>query len=141
MIKSMNTFFSPSPIQLPKALAAMRIIVGLLMVYHGVELFDPEIIRRYLEWEVFKNQSGKVLVYTGKTFELISGLLFVLGLFTRVGGLLAIVTFSFITFFVGHGKFWYEDQHPFLFVLFGTLFFFTGPGTWSLDGKLFGKNG
>jgi putative oxidoreductase len=34
---------------------------------------------------------------------------------------------------VGHGRFWYEDQHPFLFALFGVLFFFTGPGAWSLD--------
>jgi putative oxidoreductase len=44
---------------------------------------------------------------------------------------------AYITFKIGHGKFWYEDQHPFMFVLFGLLFFFTGPGKWSLDHVLF----
>jgi putative oxidoreductase len=40
---------------------------------------------------------------------------------------------------VGHGKVWYDDQNPFLFVLLGLIFIFTGPGNWSIDGLLFGK--
>jgi putative oxidoreductase len=136
----MNTFFSPAPFQLHKAMAAIRIIVGLLLVYHGLELFDVELIKKYLEWEIFNGPAGKVLVVLGKSFELISGLLLAFGLFTRVGALLVIGTLSYITFFIGHGRFWYEDQHPFLFVLFGVLFFFTGPCAWSLDEKLFGKS-
>jgi putative oxidoreductase len=56
-----------------------------------------------------------------------------LGWFTRIGAVLIIATLSYVTFFVGHGRFWYEDQHPFMFVLFGVLFFFTGPGSWSVD--------
>jgi putative oxidoreductase len=135
----MNTFFSPAPIQLPKTLAAIRIIVGLLMMYHGLEVFYPEVMKGYVEWEMFKGQLGEVLVYIGKSMELVSGSLLVLGLFTRLGALIMVVTLSCITFFVGHGRFWYEDQHPFLFVLFGVLFFFTGPGEWSLDEKLFGR--
>jgi len=46
----------------------------------------------------------------------------------------------FIVFFVGYGKFWYEDQHPFLFVLLALIFFFTGPGRWNLDQLIFGRN-
>ncbi|WP_373549454.1 hypothetical protein [Haliscomenobacter sp.] len=66
-----------------------------------------------------------------------AGILLTLGLLTRVGALICIGTLAYITFFVGHGKFWYEDQHPFMFVLFGVLFFFMGPGKWSLDALLF----
>ena len=135
----MNAFFSPAPIQMHKALASVRIIVGLLIAYHGLEVFDAELMKGYLEWEVFKIPAGKVLVYTGKACELISGSLLALGLFTRIGALLLIGTLSYITFFVGQGRFWYEEQHPFMFVLFGALFFFVGPCAWSLDGRLFGK--
>jgi uncharacterized membrane protein YphA (DoxX/SURF4 family) len=45
----------------------------------------------------------------------------------------------YITFVVGGGKIWYEDQYPFLFVLLAMVFFFTGPGKWSIDSSLFNK--
>jgi hypothetical protein len=47
---------------------------------------------------------------------------------------------SYIAFFVGHGKVWYEDQHPFLLVLLAMVFFFTGPGNISLDKMIFKKS-
>jgi putative oxidoreductase len=61
----------------------------------------------------------------------------ILGLFTRFAALITVGTFVYIVFFIGKGKFWMEDQHPFLFVLLGVLFLFTGPGSFSLDSKLF----
>jgi putative oxidoreductase len=57
---------------------------------------------------------------------LLAGVLLVLGLFTRVAALLCVGTFLYITFFIGHGRFWMEDQHPFLFALFGVLFLSPG---------------
>lgn len=136
----MKSFFSASPVQLANVLAVIRIMVGLLILYHGFEIFDQKVMKGYLEWDTFKNQAGKALVYIGKSGELLAGTLLVLGLFTRIGALLLFGTLSYITFFVGHGRFWYEDQHPFMFVLFGALFLFTGPGSWSLDEKIFGKD-
>lgn len=115
--------------------------MGALIIYHGQEIFHPEIMNGYLEWDTFKIPFGKVLVYAGKSCELLAGLSIFFGLCTRIGALLTIGTLSFITFFVGHGKFWYEDQHPFLFVLLGLVFFFNGPGAWSVDGLIFkGEN-
>jgi putative oxidoreductase len=136
----LKSFFSTAPLQLTNVLALVRVIVGLLILYHGFEIFNEEVMKGYLEWDTFKKSTGKALVYLGKSGELLSGILLVLGLFTRIGALLLMGTLSYITFFVGHGRFWYEDQHPFLFVLFGVLFLFTGPGSWSLDEKIFGKN-
>src|SRR5690606_27591328 len=120
-----------------EAVGLVRIVVGLLIAYHGHEVFRPELMSTYMEWDTFKTSSGKFLVYAGKASEFIAGVLLTLGLFTRIGALLAIGTFCYITFMVGNGRFWYEDQHPFMFALFGLLFLLTGPGAWSMDRILF----
>lgn len=129
------TRFHPAPYWQNRVFSGVRIVVGLLLVYHGLEIFDREIMEKYFSWEVFQGTAGKPLVYAGKAAELLSGILLTLGWWTRLGAVLCIGTMSFITFIVGHGKFWYEDQHPFLLVLFGVLFFFMGPGVWSVDGR------
>ncbi|MBN8575850.1 MAG: DoxX family protein [Cyclobacteriaceae bacterium] len=132
----MKKLFKSTPIYPDKALAIIRIAVGLLLAYHGMEVFDRATMQSYLTWDTFKSGAGEFLVYLGKSSEFISGVLLTLGLFTRLGGLIAAGTLGYITFFVGEGRFWYQDQHPFMFVLFGVLFFFTGPGAWSVDGLL-----
>jgi putative oxidoreductase len=135
----MNYFLSPSPLWQQKGIALVRIIIGALLIYHGQEVFNTELMKGYLAWDNFKGSAGKLLVYAGKSSELLAGISLFLGLFTRLGSLLLIGTLSYITFFVGHGKFWYEDQHPFMFVLLGLIFIFTGPGAWNLDQLIFNK--
>jgi len=100
-------------------------------------VFSPDTMNEYTKWDVFKTHNGLMLVYLGKASEFIAGVSLFFGIFTRLGAILVIGTLSYITFIIGHGKFWYEDQHPFMFALFGWLFLFTGPGTWSIDGLLF----
>lgn len=135
----MKKFFSTSPLWQDGGLALIRIIFGLFMVYHGWEIFNTEAMNKYLEWDMFKNSFAKTMIYAGKVAELIAGILLVLGLFTRVAAILVIGTLGYIAFFVGNGKVWADAQHPFLFVLLGLLFFFTGPGKYSLDHFLFNK--
>lgn len=135
----MISLFSPAPIFLNHGIAILRIAIGLLLIYHGIEIFTPETMNSYLEWEMFKGPYGKFLVYMGKGSEFITGMLLLMGLLTRAAALVIIGNFSYITFFVGEGRFWYQEQHPFMFALFGVLFFITGPGAWSLDGILFNK--
>ena len=79
----------------------------------------------------------KVFGIQREASELISGILFVLGLFTRIACLLIIGVMCYITFFLGKGIIWYDDQHPFLFILLALVFFFTGAGRISLDNLLF----
>jgi putative oxidoreductase len=134
MIKS---FLSPSPIWLPNGIATLRITIGLLLTYHGLEVFNSELMQEYTSWESFEGPNAALMVYAGKSTELISGILLLLGFLTRMGAILLMGALSYVTFFVGAGRFWYEDQHPFMFVLFGLLFLFTGPGSWSVDRKLF----
>lgn len=135
----MNKYFSAKPIWPQTGLAIVRIITGLFLIYHGWELFSAAKMNEYLQWDQFKNDFGKVMTYAGKAAELIAGVLFVLGLFTRIACILTAGVMLFITFKLGNGIVWYNDQHPFLFVLIALVFFCTGPGNWSLDAKLFDK--
>jgi putative oxidoreductase len=136
----MKGLFSSSPIWASKGLAVVRIIFGFLLVYHGWEVFSPETMAGYTTWDLFKGPMASPMVYTGKSSELVAGVFILVGLFTRISSVLVMCTFTFITFFVGHGKFWYDDQHPFMFFLFGLLFFFTGPGAWNLSDVIFKKS-
>lgn len=137
----MNKFFSSSPVWQNTGLALVRVILGLFLVYHGWEVFNAGKMTEYLAWDIFKTSaSSAFMVYTGKVAELVGGVLLSVGLLTRVSAIMIIGTMGYIAFFVGSGKIWYQDQHPFLFVLLATIFFFTGPGKWSLDYLFFGGN-
>ena len=135
----MNKFLSSSPIWQTTGLTLIRIAVGLFMIYHGWELFSEAKINEYLKWDIFKTSSGKTLVYLGKGAELVGGILLVLGFLTRLAAIILIGPMIYITFFLGHGKIFYEDQYPFLFILLGLVFFFMGGGRISLDHSLFSK--
>lgn len=129
--------FSSSPIWQTTGLTLIRLIVGGFLIYHGWEIFHEAKMNEYLVWDNFKQSNGKLLVYAGKAAELLAGILFVAGLFTRIASLLAIGTMCYIAFFLGNGIIWNNDQHPFLFVLLALVFFFTGPGKYSLDHYIF----
>ena len=129
---------SPSPLWLNAGLGTIRIVIGLLMAYHGLEIFQPDIMANYQTWDVIKMMpSPVVMVYLGKGLEFVTGICFILGIFTRIAALLMALDLLFICFVVGKGRFYYEDQHPFLFVLLALVYFFAGPITWSLDQRIF----
>ena len=133
-----NIFFEKSWQQ--TGLAIIRILTGLLMAYHGLEIFDTAKIAEYTGWEVVqKLPAPRLMVYIGKGIELITGILFIIGLFTRPAALFMAINMLFICFYIGHGKFYYEDQHPFIFALLALVFFFTGPIKWSMDQHFYKK--
>lgn len=123
------------------AIALVRIIVGGFMIYHGAEIFSQEKMDGYEKFLMndIKMNNPVILSYLGKALELIAGILLVTGLFTRVGALLMAAAMSFITFRIGEGRVYMEEQHPFMFVLFAIIFFFDGGKKWSLDQLLFRK--
>jgi len=137
----MNKLFSAQPLWQSNGLVLLRITTGLLMFWHGLEVFKPEVIKSYTEWEMIKKLPYPLLmVYVGKGLELISGIFVAVGLLTRLFALIMCVNMIFICFKVGGGKFYYEDQHPFLFALLALVFFFTGPVKFCIDNLIFKKN-
>jgi len=134
----MNRFFSVSPLWQTAGMTAVRVTLGIFLIYHGWEIFNKVKMDEYSTWDSFKQSSnGTLLVYAGKAAELIAGILFVLGFLTRIASLLTIGSLGYIAFVLGNGIIWNNDQHPFLFVLLALMFFFTGPGSVSIDAKLF----
>lgn len=132
---------SSSPVYEQEGLLAIRVILGFFMLYHGWEIFNQVKMNEYIQWDLFKKSPmGKWLVYAGKGAELIGGLLLMLGMFTRLAALIVMGTMSYICFVIGHGKIWYEDQHPFLFILLAAVFFFTGAGRYSIDQFILNNN-
>ncbi len=136
----MTKLLSAEPIWQKSGLVIVRIVIGLLMAYHGLEVFDNAKIVEYSKWDVIKNMPAPLfMAYLGKGLELLTGLCFVLGFFTRGAAILMTINMLFIVFKIGNGKFWYEDQHPFLFAIIAIIYFFVGPGAFSLDNLIFKK--
>ena len=134
----MKAFLSATGFYQESGLTFIRIVVGLFLVYHGWEIFDAAKIEEYAQWDAIKKFSSPLIIaYFGKCSELVAGILLTLGLFTRFACLITAGTMLYITFFIGNGRIWYEEQHPFLFVLLALVFIFTGGGKYSLDAKLF----
>lgn len=131
----MKKILSSGPIWQSAGLFLIRLVFAFFLIWHGIEIFDEKLMKGYTEWDTFK--SSDWLPYLGKVAELVSGVLLLFGFLTRLSCLICIGTFSYITFFVGSGKFWYEDQHPFMFILLALVFIFTGPGAFSLDAVFF----
>jgi putative oxidoreductase len=137
----MNRFFSPTPIAQNYGIAIVRIITGILLVWHGWECFDAEKMKLYTGWFVERKYANPELwAYAGKVAELLAGIGFVLGLFTRLASIATIAAFIGVIFILGDkGKIFQGDQHPFLFILLAVVFLFTGPGAISADGLIFKK--
>jgi len=131
----MKKLFSPGPWWQEAGFFLIRIITGFFITFHGWEVFDEAKMKDYISWDTF--QASSFMPYMGKAAELTGGILLLLGFLTRIGCLIIIGTFAYITFLVGHGKFWMDDQHPFLFVLLALVFFFAGGGRYSLDQVIF----
>jgi putative oxidoreductase len=135
----MNKFFSSSPLSQNYGIAIVRIITGILLINQGWEMFDAEKMKMYTGWFAERNYSNPAAwAYAGKIGEMLAGIGFTLGMFTRLASVAAISAFTGIIFILGDkGKIFEGDQYPFLFILLAFIFFFTGPGSLSVDGLIF----
>ena len=119
-------------------IAIVRIMVGVMLIFHGWQLFETNDMGLFAD--LLFNMAipfPEAMAYTGKLIELLGGFFLILGLFTRVMTVLLFLTFMFITFAIGEGKIFTDNQHPFLFALISLVFFFTGAGRLSIDFILF----
>lgn len=119
-------------------IAIIRIVVGVMLIFHGWQVFERQDMSGFTD--LLFNLSipyPEALAYAGKVVELVGGVFLIFGLFTRLVTALLFLTFLFITFGLGEGKIFTENQLPFLFALVSLIFFFTGAGRLSVDYILF----
>lgn len=129
--------YTTSPTLRDTGLGIVRIVLAIFMIYHGWEVFDKTKMNEYTKWMIdMKLFAPAFMTYLGKTIELIAGICLLIGWLTRIVVIPLAFTMLFISFVLGQGRIFVEEQHPFLFVLFCVLYFFTGAGRWSVDRSL-----
>jgi len=124
----------------PAVLAFTRILIGSFMLYHGVEVFDYAKMQDYIKWFTDEKMfAPAATAYTGKIAECVAGVLLITGFLTRIGAFIMLVTMLIISFGIGEGRVFMQEQHPFLFCVFGILFLIAGGGPWSVDKWISGR--
>ena len=115
----------------PHALAALRIMTSLLMLQHAT--------MKFFAFPAAMPMPGPLppIIVAAGVIELITGILIVLGLFTRPAAFLASGTMA-AAYFMGHATqgFWPVLNQGETAIMFCFAFFyltFAGPGAWSLD--------
>jgi len=134
----MTKLFSSRPIW-NHGILIVRLFAGWFIVRHSLELFNPDQMKQLLDFLVsvkfpFPIFSG----YSAKIIELAGGVLLMAGFLTRWVTPLLIIVMAGVIYTMNGGSI-FDGEDPFLFLLLFAIFFFQGPGRWSLDYWLFDK--
>lgn len=142
-------FNSTNAINLDLGLLLIRLIIGLLMAFYGYEKlihFNEMAASDFWMKNVsFLGFSSKIALGLTVFAELVCSLLLILGLFTRISlfflafcmGWIFLVVFPFSILDKGENGYQFNDAFIYFAIYLGL--FFTGPGRYSLDAKLFSK--
>lgn len=129
-----------SPVNVENGLVFIRVMAGLLIFVHGLGIFSQGHMKGNIAWLTDLHFPAPVLMaYLGKGTELAGGILLILGLLTRPVALALVINMSVITFMMGSGNIFEDDQPPFLFLVLFLFLLVTGGGKYSLDKWLFDK--
>ena len=117
----------------------VRIFAGWFIIRHSLEIFSSDQTKQLLDFLVsvkfpFPIFSG----YAAKIIELVGGAMLIAGFLTRWVTPLLIIVMAGVIYTMNGGSI-FDGEDPFLFLLLFALFFFQGPGQWSLDYWLFDK--
>lgn len=128
-----KTFFSSKPLT-ENSIVLIRLVAGILILVHGMGTFNPGHMEGNVAWlSDLHFPAPTFLAYLGKVTELVGGALVILGLFTRIACCALIFNMAVITFVLGSGKIFADDQLPFLLLVLFTFLLLAGPGKLSLD--------
>jgi putative oxidoreductase len=142
--------FSPKEINRDLGLFLIRLIVGLLMAFYGYEKlihFNEMAASEFWTKNVnFLGMSGSVPLALTVFAEFFCSLFLIAGFLTRINlfFLLFCMAYIFLVIFpfsiLDKGDNGYQFNDAFLYFIIYLGLFFTGPGKYSLDQRLFGKN-
>ncbi len=113
----------------------MRLMVGLLMLFHGVAKIINLGSLEFIQGQLLNNSLPEILVYGVYIGEILAPLMIILGVFTRVGGLIIFVNMIFAIYLVHaneivslgqHGGWAIELQGLYLFGALAIMFLGSG---------------
>jgi putative oxidoreductase len=140
MINFLKQTTNPNPISL-NAILIVRIIVGGYFVMHGHEFFNSKAMEGFAAY--LKNDLHFPLplfmAYLRTGAELFGGIMVLLGLFTRIGAFLIMVTMLVASFTAGKGDLLGEAEFTFIYATLCFTIILVGAGKYSLDNLLFNR--
>lgn len=113
----------------------MRLMIGFLMLFHGVAKIINLGSLEFIQGQLLNNSLPEILVYGVYIGEILAPLMIILGVFTRVGGLIIFVNMIFAIYLVHaheivslgqHGGWAIELQGLYLFGALAIMFLGSG---------------
>ena len=119
----------------------IRVVMGMLFIYHGRELFDVKAMAGFAAWldKDLHFPLPLLMAYLRTGAEFFGGIMLILGLFTRLASFLICFTMLVAGFVVDKGDFFGEGEMPFAYAAILFTIFLAGPGKLSLDYYFFKK--
>jgi putative oxidoreductase len=137
-MKMLKQIINPNPISL-NAIVIVRIIVGSYFIMHGHELFNAKAMQGFADY--LKNDLHfplpTLMAYLRTGAELFGGIMVLLGLFTRIGTFLIMITMLVAAFTAGKGELLGEAEFTFIYATICFVIILIGAGRYSLDNILF----
>jgi putative oxidoreductase len=133
-MKILKMLSNPNPLSIDWILIA-RIVVGGYFIMHGKGLFDSGAMQgfsKYLENDLHF-PTPMLMAYLRTGAEFFGGIMLILGIFTRLGAFLIMVTMLVATFTAAKGDLIGEGEMPFVYAVFCFTLMLVGSGKYSLD--------
>ncbi|MES2519367.1 MAG: DoxX family protein [Bacteroidota bacterium] len=114
---------------------ALRIIMGVFFINHGHELFDSKAMQSFADWlqKDLHFPQPLLMAYLRTGAELFGGFMLLLGLFTRIGAFLIMITMFVAFFTAGKSALLGDGEMVFAYAIVMLTLVLTGSGKISLD--------
>ena len=122
------------------SIVIIRVVIGILFIYHGRELFDAKAMAGFAaSLKDLHFPLPLLMAYLRTGAEFFGGIMLIIGLFTRLGSFLICFTMLVAGFVVYKGDFFGKGEMPFAYAAILFTIFLAGPGKLSLDYYFFKK--
>jgi putative oxidoreductase len=133
-MKFIQRFINYQPISIDMVVL-LRVLTGIYFIYHGRELFQAKSMEGFASY--LKNDLHfpvpLFMAYLRTSGEFFGGIMLLLGLFTRAGAFLIMVTMLVATFTAAKGEIFGEGEITFLYAIACLVLIFIGAGKYSFD--------
>jgi putative oxidoreductase len=140
VMKILRQIINPTPISI-NAIVIVRIIVGGYFIMHGHEFFNSKAMQGFADY--LKNDLHfplpALMAYLRTGAELFGGIMVLLGLFTRIGAFLIMITMLVAAFTAGKGDLLGEAEFTFIYATLCFLVILVGAGKYSLDNIIYNR--